>query len=258
MANAIEPDVVDSVTEQKPARLTKEGKPFRQQRRGKIAALPDEVRRELDRRLATESFRNYKWLSEWLEQDHAARISPSAINYYKRHHIDLELMPVKYATEEAQRIVEATGGDNDKINRILTMLVQTKLFDMLIDMNRTKQACEQVERTNEHSHNVLAARAERQAGESGTALVAAGSETAKPVEAKYPPQFVLAAMTTLTKSTTAIGTHVREGEMWDIEREELLRRLDTATQKVAKVAREAGLSPQVEKKIRAALMEIKP
>ncbi len=257
MPQPLEPEVVKSASEEQPVRLTKEGKPFRQQRRGKIAALPDEVRAELDRRLATNSFRNYRGLSQWLEDDHSARISPSALNYRKKHTIDLQLLPVEYATKEAQKIVEATGGDNEEINRILTMLVQTKLFDMLIDMNRAKQACKQVVQTTQHSQNVLAARAKRQAEDSSTAAKEAGVETAPPVESKYPPQFVLAAMSALTKNTTAIGAHVREVEHWDIEREELLRRLDTATQKVAKVAREAGLSPAAEKKIRAAMMEIK-
>ncbi len=258
MARVIEPEVVKSVTQEKPVRLTKAGKPFREQRRGKIDQLPDEVRAELDRRLATDSFRNYEWLSQWLENEHSARISPSAINYRKKHKIDLQLLPVKYATEEAQRIVEATGGDNEEINRVLTVLVQTKLFDMLVDLNRTKQACDQVEQAVKHSEKVHEARRKRESAAAGaSAPVEEDSTDPETGKSRYPLKLALAAVSVLTKNTTAIGEHVRHGEQWEIEREELWQKLEAASQKVSKVAREAGLSPEVEKSIRDALLEIK-
>ena len=51
---------------------------------------------------------------------------------------------------------------------------------------------------------------------------------------------------------------MREGEKWELDRDfKLSEQIERASLKVSKVATEAGLSPQVEKSIRAALMEIK-
>ena len=76
-------------------------------------------------------------------------------------------------------------------------------------------------------------------------------------ESKYPLKTTLAAVSALVKNTTTIGSHVRDGERWDLEREKLVQQIEAANQKVSKVASEAGLSPEVEKSIREALMEIK-
>ena len=74
-----------------------------------------------------------------------------------------------------------------------------------------------------------------------------------------PNKAALVAVSTLVKNTALIGHHVIEGEKWDLDRDiKLIRQIEAADQKVAKVATEAGLSPEVEKSIRDALMEIKP
>ena len=240
----------------KPVRLTKEGKPFREQRRGKIDELPDEVRGELDLKLATDSFRSYKLVSRWLEDEHSARISPSALNYRKKHKLDLKLLPVKYATQEARAIVEASGGDNEEINRVLTTLVQTKLYEMLIQMNTVIEAFDQVESANKQSGKVRKARAEKK----NQRKQAAGPEADENAQmaTQYPNRAALAAVTALVKNTAAIGHHVIEGEKWDLDRDlKLAQQIEAANQKVSKVASEAGLSPAVEETIRAALMEIK-
>jgi hypothetical protein len=252
MGTVLEPEVVKSSNEEMPVRLTKEGQPFRAQVRGKIDALPEPAKSELDHRLATNAFRNYRWLSRWLEEVHAARVSPSALNYRKKHKIDLTLLPVKYATQEARDIVAATGGDNEEINRVLTMVVQTKIFEMLIQINTVIEAIDQLESAAQRSKKVRAERA-RKAGKQGN--TGSGGEIK---ESKYPSKGGLAAVSVLVKSTTAIGTHVREGQKWEIDREELLRKVAEATQKVSKLANEAGLSPAAEKAIRAAMLEIKP
>jgi hypothetical protein len=257
----VTPEIVKSdapPADAKPVRLTKEGKPFREQRRGKIDKLPDEVRGELDHRLATNSFRNYKWLSRWLEEEHSARISPSAINYRKKHKIDLKLLPVKYATEEARAIVEAAGGDNEEINRVLTTLVQTKLYEMLIQMDTVIEAFDTAEHANEHSANILAEREKNNRDPTKTS--AAGEHAAEDGAhaRKVPNKAALAAVTALVKNTATIGHHVIDTERWDLDRDiKLAQQIEAANQKVSKVATEAGLSPEVEKTIRAALMEIK-
>jgi hypothetical protein len=257
MPNPLEPEVEESAKEAKPVRLTKEGKPFREQRRGKIDALPDEVRGELDSRLATNSYRSYSWLSRWLEEEHSARISPSAINYRKKHKLDLKLLPVKYATEEARAIVEATGGDNEEINRVLTTLVQTKLYEMLVQMNTVIAAFDMVESAQEQGAKIHAAREKTSA-----AMPADGAENESLPDGtqarRMPSKAALTAVAALIKGTAVIGHHVREGEKWDLERDiKLSEQIEAANQKVVKVVREGGLSPEAEEKIRNALMEIK-
>ena len=98
--------------------------------------------------------------------------------------------------------------------------------------------------------------------------VAAGDEPAAgeaqpagedPPAPKEPNKAALTAVTAMVRNTATIGHHVLEFEKWDLERDlKLTQQIQIAEQKVAKVANEAGLSPEVEKSIRDALMEIKP
>jgi Bacteriophage Mu, Gp27 len=241
-------------------RLTKRGKPFREQRRGKIDELPDEVRNELDHRLASDAYRSYEWLSRWLEEQHQLRVSPASLSYRKRHNVDLKLLPVKYATQEARAIVEASGGDNEEINRVLTMLVQTKIFDMLIQMNTVIEAVDQADCSSQRSAKVHQRRNRKRAeAASGEAVAGEAGSDPGTGQPKYPIKMVLAAISTLVKNTTTIGDQLIKGERWDLDRDlKLIQLIEAASRKVSKVASEAGLSPEVEQSIRAALMEIKP
>jgi hypothetical protein len=253
MADAIQPEVVDTGSDNKTAPLTREGKPFRERKRNKIAELPEPVRQELDRRLEAEAD-SCRTLSEWLEEEHAARIAPSSLLYRKKH-LDLKLLPVKYATQEARAIVEASGGDNEEINRALTMLVQTKLYEMLVQMNTVIEAFDRVEDANLRSRKVMRTRQKKRRGET----LGDQQETTAEDPPKRPNQAALAAVSALVKNTAAIGHHVIETGKWDLDRDlKLAQRIQEAEQKVSKVANEAGLSPEVEKSIRDALMEIKP
>jgi hypothetical protein len=268
MTDPIKPEVVDGAREDSAARLTKDGKPFRERKNRKIAALPDEVRGELDRRLQ-ESTYSYRLLSEWLEEEHAARIGPTSLHYHKKHHVDLKLLPVKYATQEARTIVEATGGDNEEINRALTMLVQTKIYEMLIQMNTVIEAFDQVQAANLRSRKVMRVKLKQQqknaaaqdgtADQNGTADQDGTAAEEDQLMPQGPNRAAMAAVSALVKNTATIGHHVIETEKWDLDRDlKLAQAIREAEQRVAKVANEAGLSPEVEKSIREALMEIKP
>ena len=244
-------------------RLTKDGKPFRERKNRKIAQLPDEVRSELDRRLQDSTY-SYRLLSDWLEEEHAARIGPTSLHYHKKHHVDLKLLPVKYATQEARTIVEATGGDNEEINRALTMLVQTKIYEMLIQMNTVIEAFDQVQAANLRSRKVMRVKLKQQqknaaAAQDGTADRDGAAAEEDQLMPQGPNRAAMAAVSALVKNTATIGHHVIETEKWDLDRDlKLAQAIREAEQKVAKVANEAGLSPEVEKSIRNALMEIKP
>jgi|HubBroStandDraft_1064217.scaffolds.fasta_scaffold38566_5 hypothetical protein len=257
MADPIQPEVVKAASENESVRITKQGKPFRERKNRKIAELPEEVRDELNRRLEDSTY-SYRLLSDWLEEEHAARIGPTSLHYHKKHHLDLKLLPVKYATQEARTIVEATGGDNEEINRALTMLVQTKIYEMLIQMNTVIEAFDQVQEANLNSRKMMRARQKNQQKKNAMSQ----SETAdqqNPFLPQGPNKAAIAAVSALVKNTAAIGHHVIEAEKWDLDRDlKLAQAIQEAEQKVSKVANEAGLSPEVEKSIRDALMEIKP
>ena len=255
MPDAIKPEVVDSVPD-KSLPLTKEGKPFRERKHGKIAALPDQVRTEMEHRLA-EPGNSLRLVSKWLEDEHAARIGPTSLQRHKRR-LDLKLLPVKYATQEARAIVEASGGDNEEINRALTMLVQTKIYEMLVQMNTVIEAFDHVKAANAHSRMWMKTHREKQKEKAGQGAEPQTNDDAALLP-EQPNPAALVAVTMLAKNTAAIGHHVIEFEKWDLERDlKLARQIEVAEQKVSKVVDEAGLSPEVEKNIRAALMEIKP
>ena len=251
MAEESKPTVVDAVPGS-PLRLTKRSKPYREQVRNKIDHLPDEVHQELDRRLDEEKY-THEELSEWLESEHKVRIGPTSLHAYRRRR-DLHLLAVKRATEEARQIVALTGGDNQEINRLLTMLAQTKIYDMLVQMNTVVEAFDRAERANRNSIKRMGAKNRRQAKKDGSSE----AQTADALSTERPNKAALAAVSTLVKNTTVIGQHVIETDKWGIEREiKLAQLVKIAEEKVSKIASEAGLSPEVEKTIRDALMEIK-
>src|SRR5579872_5261648 len=127
---ALIPEVVDALPQEKP-------KKPRVQVRYKIRHLPPEVRRELDRRLATDDYVGFRELSHWLEEEHQQRISPSALHTYFRNNFDPLLRAVKIAAMQSAEIVRVTGGDDDLITRALFRLVQTAIFDLLVQLNKT-------------------------------------------------------------------------------------------------------------------------
>jgi hypothetical protein len=234
-----------------PVRLTKEGKPFREQVRDKIKNLPDDVHEELDRRLDSKKY-SLRFLSEWLEEDHGVQIGPTSLHGYQRLR-NMNLIAVKRATEEARQIVALAGGDNSEINRVLTMLAQTKIYEMLVQMNTVIEAFDQVDKANNEAIKRTRTRKKKQpkGGSSET-------ESEDDLTTERPNKAALAAVSLMVKNTTAIGQHVIETDKWDIEREIRLAQLvKIADEKVCKIASEAGLSPEVEKTIRDALMEIK-
>ncbi|HLI78346.1 MAG TPA: phage protein Gp27 family protein [Candidatus Binataceae bacterium] len=252
MGDARKPEVVDT-QQALPVRVTKEGKSYRDPSRNKLAQLPEELRAEVDRRLA-DSGNSCRAVSEWLEDEHATRIGPSSLQYRKKR-LDLELLGVKYATSEARAIVEATGGDNEEINRALTTLVQTKLYDMLIQMNTVIEAFDRAGKANSRSAKVMKTRHRHQ---QKTGAAHQGEPSEGDLSPRRPHSAAVSALSALVRNTAMIGRHVMDTDKWDLDRQiKVAQLVKIADQKVTKIASEAGLSPEVEKTIRDALMEIK-
>ncbi len=95
-----------------------------------ITALPDDVRRWLERALAEQNFSGYEAL-EALMRDRGYAISKSAIHRYGQK-IERRMAAIKASTEAAQLIVDAAGDDQDARSEAVIALVQTEMFDSII------------------------------------------------------------------------------------------------------------------------------
>lgn len=99
-------------------------------RASSITALPDDVRRWLERALTERNFSGYEAL-EALMRDRGYAISKSAIHRYGQK-IERRMAAIKASTEAAQLIVDAAGDDQDARSEAVIALVQTEMFDSII------------------------------------------------------------------------------------------------------------------------------
>ena len=99
-------------------------------RQSTITALPEEVRRFLERALTERNFSGYEALEEMM-RDKGYAISKSAIHRYGQK-IERRMAAIKASTEAAKLIVEAAGDDQDARSESIIALVQTEMFDSII------------------------------------------------------------------------------------------------------------------------------
>lgn len=251
MPNPLEPEVVEPAKEEKPAR------PRRAQVRYKIRHLPPAVHRELDRRFESGDYASFEELSRWLENDHQQYISPSSLHNYFRTEFDPTLQAVKIATAQAAEIVRVSGADadDDQLGLALFRLVQTAIFDLLVQLNRTRQLLAMVPDAAAHSANRRALTAARSAGSTSSQDQPLAAEADAP---KFINKVELAAIAALGKVVAMVNRAALDDRKFRVHIRERLEAKIAATQAtVSKVAREGGLSAKAEEKIRNALMEIK-
>lgn len=98
--------------------------------RSKITQLPDDLRSELERRLITGGFANYRDLAEWL-RGQGYEISRTAINRFGQD-FQAKCEAIRVATEQAKAIVATVGDDEGNMNEALIRLIQQLSFDILI------------------------------------------------------------------------------------------------------------------------------
>ncbi len=67
-----------------------------------------------------------------------------------RNNFDPVLKAVKIATAQAAEIVRVTGGDEDVMSGALLRLVQTAIFDLLVELQRSKQLIARIPAAYEH------------------------------------------------------------------------------------------------------------
>lgn len=100
--------------------------------RSAIELLPDEVRKELEQRLIKGSFSGYVALAEWLNEL-GFEISKSSVHRFGSN-FEERLRALKVATDQAKAIAEASEDDAGLMNDALIRLVQTKTFELLVEL----------------------------------------------------------------------------------------------------------------------------
>lgn len=101
--------------------------------RSSVELLPDDVRREFEKKLIQGGFSGYTGLTDWL-QEQGFEISRSAAHRYGAR-FEERLRALKVATDQAKAITEASEDDAGAMNDALIRLVQTKTFELLVDLD---------------------------------------------------------------------------------------------------------------------------
>lgn len=116
-------------------------------RRNRIETdLPEAVRRWLDRALAEENFSGYERLADALKE-RGYTISKSAIHRYGAK-LERKLAAIKASTEAMRMIADATPDGQDNRSEALTALIQTELFETLVNLREAAEdETDPVERT---------------------------------------------------------------------------------------------------------------
>lgn len=97
-----------------------------------ITALPEDVRRWLERALCEQGFAGYEAL-EAMMRDRGYSLSKSAIHRYGQK-IERRMQSIKASTEAAKMIVEAAGDDQDARSESVIALVQSDIFDTIVSI----------------------------------------------------------------------------------------------------------------------------
>lgn len=95
-----------------------------------ITALPEDVRRWLERALCEQGFAGYEAL-EAMMRDKGYTVSKSAIHRYGQK-IERRMSAIKASTEAAKLLTEAAGDDQDARSEAVIALVQTEMFESII------------------------------------------------------------------------------------------------------------------------------
>ncbi|MDK4685430.1 DUF3486 family protein [Kingella negevensis] len=101
--------------------------------RSSMELLPENVRREFERRLIENGFANYTELAAWLNEQ-GFQISRSAVHRHG-YKIQRRLQAIKESIEAAKLIVANADDENDSRSEALMALLQNQLFEALVDIS---------------------------------------------------------------------------------------------------------------------------
>ena len=101
-----------------------------------ITALPEDVRRWLERALTEQNFSGYEAL-EAMMRDKGYAISKSAIHRYGQK-IERRFAAIKASTEAARIITEGASDDQDARSEAVIALCQTEIFEAMIALQEAE------------------------------------------------------------------------------------------------------------------------
>lgn len=112
--------------------------------RAKVTQLPDDVRRQLDAELVKRGFSGYDALETWL---HGIGISigKSSIHRYGKN-LERKLAAIKASTEAARLIAAEAPDDADQRSGAVMSMLQTEIFEMLVDLQDASEEDDPVKR----------------------------------------------------------------------------------------------------------------
>lgn len=97
-----------------------------------VHLLPDEIKTWLDSVLLEGNFSGYQLLEDAL-RDQGYMISKSAIHRYGQK-MERKLAAIKASTEASRIFMEGMDDDSDSLNGAVLAMVQTGLFECLVDL----------------------------------------------------------------------------------------------------------------------------
>jgi len=106
-------------------------------RRSSIDSLPEDVRQWLDKALAERNFSGYAQLEELLRA-RGFELSKSAIHRHGQK-VERRMAAIKASTQAARLITEAAQDDHDARSEALHALVQTELFDTILNLQEASE-----------------------------------------------------------------------------------------------------------------------
>lgn len=101
-------------------------------RRKSIDELPEDVRKWLEKVLKDNNFNGYKLLEDALREK-GFTISKSAIHRYGQK-LERHLAAIKAGTQASKIVMEVAGDDEDARSEALIALVQTAMFECLVNL----------------------------------------------------------------------------------------------------------------------------
>lgn len=104
--------------------------------RSAISLLPEDIRRELDKKLLQNAFSSYTELASWLREQ-GFEISRSTLHRYGQK-FEQQLSNLKTVAEQIKAIGEVTHDDENLMGDALTRLAQEKLFRVLVEMEQVE------------------------------------------------------------------------------------------------------------------------
>lgn len=131
--------------------------------RSAILSLPDPVRAELDRRLISGGFQDYRGLSGWL-QEQGYEIGKTAVHNYGST-FERKIAALKVATDQARAMADTAPDDEGKLSEAVIAMVQANMFDVLVNLQEADEETDPAERLK------LLGGAARAAADAGRAAV---------------------------------------------------------------------------------------